>query len=230
MEVLLAVRFSILLFWPEQPLLLPLPHLPRPVPLAMRMSWPYLLAPPLGPRGSHAASGPPGPPCLPASHWLAGWVSLDSPSLARVNFQRKSSLPRQFYFLINSAPCGNSPLPRRCLPCPPTWGGLSHLCRLTFPHHPSSSSYFFLTLQAPGNVTDGFTQERNSGAALSGGGVNAKEGAPEMSAFSLLPCGDLLCPRKLLTCSLFGYLQGSQLYSGESWVLKCTPSCSSCLY
>lgn len=30
--------------------------------------------------------------------------------------------------------------------------------------------------------------------------------------------------------SHFGDLQGSQLYSGESWVLKYAPSCSSCLY
>lgn len=128
-------------------------HLPHPVPLAIRMSWAYLLCllpPPLVPLG---------PPCLLASHSLAGWVSLDSPSLARVNFQRKSSLPRQFYILINPASCGNSPLPQRSLlVLPPEEASVTCVSSLSLTDRPS----------LPGDVSDGFTQERNAGDALSG--------------------------------------------------------------
>lgn len=75
----------------------------------------------------------PGSACL-ASHFFSCRASLDSPSLARVNSQRKSSLPRQFYFLINSAPFGNC-FPSAPSPVLPPEASVT-CSQLTFPHEP----------------------------------------------------------------------------------------------
>lgn len=75
----------------------------------------------------------PGSACQ-ASHFFASRAFLDSPSLARVNSQRKSSLPQQFYFLINSAPFGNC-FPSAPSPVLPPEASVT-CSQLTFPQQP----------------------------------------------------------------------------------------------
>lgn len=63
-EVLSEVRPSILLFWPEQLLSVPLPrHLPPPTPWAVGMSWSFCLTP-----GSSAV---PGVQTRPRASWTS---------------------------------------------------------------------------------------------------------------------------------------------------------------
>lgn len=154
----LEIRSSTLPLWPERPLPIPTPKAPAPptsfghrelgfaqglcpgpghttrtrgdlhlLPSALTVGTLHGCLLDLSPRCQ------PGSAC-PASHFFSGGASLDSPSLAKVNSQRKSSLPRQFYFLINSAPFGN------CFPSVPSPvlpPEASVTCsQLTFPHQP----------------------------------------------------------------------------------------------